>query len=171
MVIGGVPKYWTYIQQGLSTSETIERLLLDKDGYLYQEFEELYSSLFDDYKIWSGYQFENICIKHTNQIKCSLGISGIYMEVSCWYDKKNQIDLLIERADKSIHLCEIKYYDDKISSTRSIADSMDKKKSAFVKASLTKKSIIKTLISTYGTRSPSPNIDKNVTLEDLFVNI
>ncbi len=70
------------------------------------------------YKIWVGYAFESICIKHVEAIKMALGISGIYTETSSYFHKGNetterlQVDLVIDRAHRAINLYEIKFYND-----------------------------------------------------------
>lgn len=69
------------------------------------------------YRTWAGYSFESLCLKHIKGIIMGLGISGISIKASGWNYKptKNdssrgaQIDLVIERADNCINLCEIKY--------------------------------------------------------------
>jgi len=66
---------------------------------------------------WAGYAFEMLCLKHLSKIKEALGISGVLTNASGWLYRppKNsnergvQIDLLIDRADNCINLCEIKY--------------------------------------------------------------
>ena len=68
------------------------------------------------YTSWAGYAFENICLKHIHQIKKALGISGVYSTVSSFFKKGGegeagfQLDLLIDRQDQVINLCEIKFY-------------------------------------------------------------
>ena len=68
------------------------------------------------YKIWSGYAFENICLKHIPQIKKALEIGGIYSLSYSFYKKGTkeeqglQIDLLIDRNDQTINLFEVKFY-------------------------------------------------------------
>ena len=71
-------------------------------------------SVGSNWKIWSGLAFEAVCHKHIQQIKQALGISGIYTEISAWRGKTTtqgaQIDLLINRADQCINICEIKFH-------------------------------------------------------------
>ena len=73
---------------------------------------------------WSGYAFEQVCLHHTSQIKQALSIGGIISNIHSWscrpFTDKNgtswkggQIDLLIDRADEVISICEIKYVSDK----------------------------------------------------------
>src|SRR5688572_10839629 len=66
------------------------------------------------WKSWSGIAFERVCLKHILQIKKELGITNIYTEESAWrfHPKKGtgvQIDLLLDRKDFVINLCEMKY--------------------------------------------------------------
>lgn len=67
------------------------------------------------YHTWCGIAFERICLLHARQIKLSLGISGILSNLYSWYVKKNndhpgvQIDLIIDRADNVMNICEMKY--------------------------------------------------------------
>jgi uncharacterized protein len=82
--------------------------------YRVSSFMEVFKT--PQYKTWCGYAFENICLQHTNQIIASLGLSAIICKVSTFLFKGNkhqegfQIDLLIERADGIIHICEMKYH-------------------------------------------------------------
>ena len=66
---------------------------------------------------WEGQSFERLCILHVDQIKRALGISGIGCKVYSWrnranagHDKGAQIDLVIERQDGNVNLCEMKFY-------------------------------------------------------------
>jgi AAA+ ATPase superfamily predicted ATPase len=108
------------------------------------------------FKIWCGHSFENICLKHMPQIKKALGIQGIYtQEASWWYkgSKENegvQIDLLIDRADQCINICEMKFYNTVFEITKGYAAQLQKKKALFEQYTKTKKNIFITLITTYG---------------------
>lgn len=70
------------------------------------------------YNTWCGLAFERVCLLHTRQIKMALGISGIMANIFSWQIKKTdehpgvQIDLLIDRADNVIDVCEMKYASD-----------------------------------------------------------
>lgn len=69
-----------------------------------------------NYRIWCGYAFENLCLQHIDKIKNVLGLSKINCYTSSYLFKGNayedgfQIDLLIERADHVINVCEMKFY-------------------------------------------------------------
>lgn len=67
------------------------------------------------YNTWCGLAFEKVCLLHTRQIKAALGISGILANLFSWHVKKTdehqgvQIDLVIDRADNVVNVCEMKY--------------------------------------------------------------
>ena len=64
---------------------------------------------------WRGYAFEEVCFSHINQIRHALGISGVSTEVAKWVVQGNdeqqgsQIDMLLDRADNIVNICEIKF--------------------------------------------------------------
>ena len=65
--------------------------------------------------IWRGYAFENVCFNHIDQIKDTLGISGVITTSSAWSKRDDdeqgvQIDMLLNRNDNVINMCEIKYF-------------------------------------------------------------
>jgi hypothetical protein len=62
------------------------------------------------YKTWSGLVFETICLKHVDQIKKKLGVAKIYSINSGWHNDNAQVDLVIDRDDGIINLCEMKSY-------------------------------------------------------------
>lgn len=129
------------------------------------------------WKSWSGYAFENICLQHIDKIKTALGISGIHTNQFSFYAKTTetqqgtQIDLLIDRQDNAINLCEIKFYNDEFVITKAYADNLIQKKRTFRQLSKTKKQLLITLISTYGVtqNSHSLSLVNNVlVMDDLF---
>ncbi len=278
MAVGGVAKYLTYIERGDSSLQAISQLCFN--GPLFNEFEELYSSLFDyhmhhvnivtalakhqsgltkeeicnetgltsggglqnilneleasgfiipilnfgmkkkntrfrltdEYSLfylkwivhaksisssqvdetywikikntptayaWSGYAFENICMKHISHLKSSLGISGISTNESQWtYRPKKkgekqgtQIDLLIDRADNCINICEIKYVNGEFLITKDYAKKLMSKKELFIEKTDTKKSVLLTMITTYGVKKNEGEfgvVDFELTMNDLF---
>ena len=62
------------------------------------------------YKSWSGLAFETVCLKHIQQIKKALGVGKVYSVHSGWQNDKAQVDLVIDRDDGIINLCEMKFY-------------------------------------------------------------
>lgn len=253
MAIGGIPKYLTYVERGLSSLQIINKICFG--GPLTNEFEELYSSLFEHHKhhvaviralarsnqgltkteianiagmtpgggmnviiedleqsgfimlvpnldkvkknfryrlldeyslfylkwieraktaniggidanfwlnmgsssesrTWAGYAFEGICMKHIASIKEALGITGVLTSTSGWTyrpvkgssEKGIQIDLLIDRADNCMNLCEIKYSNNIFVISKSYDKELRQRKAIFVEKTGTKKSIFLPLL-------------------------
>jgi uncharacterized protein len=109
----------------------------------------------DAYKIWCGYAFENLCLRHADAILMALNISGIYTEISTYRHKSPetdeglQIDLLIDRADRAINLCEIKFYTDNYPLTDAYAEQLRQRREKFRHSTGTKKQLFNTLITTF----------------------
>ncbi len=273
MVMGGIPQYLSNILPGESATQAIDRLCFTKHGYLIDEFENLYSSLFDhssnhvivvkalaeknkgltrneiitensmssggrvssvleeleesgfinsyipfekkvkemvyrlsdEYSLfylkymgkrnitgkgtwlrmcqtqswtsWSGYAFEAICLKHVNQLKSVLGIDTILVNESIWRfiprkDKRGaQIDLLLDRDDRCINICEMKFSKDLFIITKKYAEELECKKSVFIEVTKPKKTIFLTMVTTFGTAKNqyyNKLIQNEVTMDDLF---
>ncbi len=105
---------------------------------------------------WSCYAFENICFDHIDKIKAALGIAGVHSNQYSFLAKANeetegtQIDLLIDRQDSVISLCEVKFYNDEWVLSKTDADNLRRKKSIFRHITGTKKQIFIVLITTFG---------------------
>ncbi len=126
---------------------------------------------------WSGYAFENICMMHISQIKKALGISGIYSTTSSWMFRGNdalpgaQIDMIIDRADQTINLCEAKFTRENFAVTKSYAAQLRMKKSVFSQATQTKKTIFTTLLTTFPALRNQHylgEVDSEITMDKLF---
>lgn len=254
MVMGGVPQYLKMIEKGESAMMAIDRICFTKDGFLNDEFKNLFNSLFDDaashmvvikalakkgkgltrneiidtcklksgggttqlleelnesgfieiytpygktakdsiYKLvdeyslfytkfiengklkgagswakysttsswisWSGFAFENICMKHIKQLKSALGIESVHTEHYTWrYTPKQiengvQIDLLIDRQDMCINLCEMKFSINEFEITKSYAKDLQAKIDVFREKSKTKKTIFLTMVTSKGVK-------------------
>lgn len=129
------------------------------------------------YKSWAGFAFESLCMRHGNKIKEALGISGIFSTESSFYFKGNksdagfQLDMLIDRADNSINICEMKFYGTEYSLSAKEADTLRKRREFFREKTKTKKYLINTLITTFGLKQNENSvgiIDKVVLIDDLF---
>ncbi|MCY7291401.1 MAG: ATP-binding protein, partial [Ferruginibacter sp.] len=129
------------------------------------------------YKSWAGFAFESVCIKHSYKIKKALGISGIFSTESSFYFKGNQadagfqIDMLIDRSDNSINICEMKFYGTAFEVSKKEAEALRKRREFFREKTKTKKYLITTLITTYGLKANENSvgiIDKVVVLDQLF---
>jgi len=109
---------------------------------------KLYNS--KSFTIWSGFSFETLCLKHVRQIKQGLGIQYIYSQNSSWKNEKSQIDLLIDRDDNIINMCEMKFYKSKYSISKKDASDFRNKVAEFRLKSKTKKNVFVTMITTFG---------------------
>ncbi len=114
-ISGFVLKYTSY--KGKS-KETLYRIY-DEYCLFYLQFmkpfkENSWQQLYQrqEYKTWYGYAFETICLKHSLEIKRALKIEGIASENYAWSNPKAQVDMVIDREDNWINLCEMKFYND-----------------------------------------------------------
>lgn len=140
--------------------------------------EHLWSNMIDsaERRTWSGYSFEQVCLHHIPQIKQKLGISGIQSDVCSWNtpatdgQKGGQIDLLIDRRDQIINLCEMKYSTQEYEITKRYNDEMQERKELFRSKTKTRKALHLTLVTTYGVKpnAYSGMIQSEVTMDDLF---
>lgn len=281
MTIGGIPHYLNHVKKNLSPSQNINQMCFTKDGMLFEEFQILFASLFDDspahieiiriiagarnginklelikkakltssggrftarlneleeagfiasftpqthkkkgtfyrvideftlfflnwiepatnqlklslnssnyweskmqthlWKIWSGYAFEAICFKHIEQIKKALGIHAIASEISSWRyvaqkinEEGVQIDLLIDRADGIINLCEMKYCEGDFTITKKIAENLEKKQHVYKSIMNIPKTVFLTMITPHGIRENDHSkrlVIDQVSLNDLY---
>ncbi|MEI6806737.1 MAG: ATP-binding protein [Myxococcaceae bacterium] len=123
------------------------------------------------YNAWAGYAFENLCFQHYPQIIKALELSVVATPKSSWSSKEAQIDLIIDRADKCINLCEIKFWDDEFVIDKDYAQVLNHKKQIFKSTTQTKKSLFTTLITTYGVKKDKNylnSVDSQLTLDALF---
>lgn len=281
MVTGGVPFYLTKIEPGLSASQIIESLAFSKTGFFLEEFDKLFSSLFDNsdeyitlvkllaenrygigqrklleklgkqavgakgtkmlndleqtgfimsfrplynvkrgtyYRLtdeytlfylkwiepiskgfakkslepnywqdiqttpewysWQGYAFESVCYKHLINIRRALALNPRALP-STWRfipkpgskSRGAQIDLLFDRTDDAITLCEIKYTDEPFTLTKDYVDNIIQKISVFKERTHTAKQIFIAFISANGVKNnyyADELINNTVTLSDLF---
>ena len=130
---------------------------------------------------WSGYAFERLCLQHMGQIKKAMGISGILSNVHSWACKPfidkdgqqwmgGQIDVLIDRSDGVISLCEMKYVTDRYSINADYEERLRKRASLLQKVTKTKKSIQHVFVTSYGIakNNYSDIVQKDIVLDDLF---
>lgn len=129
-------------------------------------------------RAWEGYAFERLCLEHLPQIKTALGISDVLTETYSWRCKANpdqgvfgsQIDLLIERKDRVINICEMKFSINEFVIDKAYDEKLRQKIADFSLLSKTRYSLRLTLVTTYGLKenSYSGRIASLVTLNDLF---
>ena len=105
------------------------------------------------YKIWTGFVFETICLKHINQLKSALKILGVRSASYSWRTDGAQIDLIIDRDDNIINICEMKFYNAEYVIDKKAETELRNKIAIFDNATNTKKNIQLTLITTYGVKA------------------
>lgn len=123
------------------------------------------------YKTWSGLSFETLCLKHIRQIKKALHIGGIYSTNSSWFNASAQIDLLIDRDDNVINLCEMKFYNAPYTIDKRTYLNLKNKRTEFRKDTITKKNTFIALITTYGineNKYSNEIVQNSLKIDDLF---
>ena len=126
---------------------------------------------------WSGYAFEQVCMAHVEQIRKALGISGVIANIAAWRSSANgsgegaQIDLVIDRGDHLINLCEMKYSVREFEIDKKYCEKLETKRQAFAEETKTKKTLHTTLVTTYGVKRNKYYyaVQSEVTMQDLFV--
>lgn len=129
-----------------------------------------------EYNSWCGLAFERLCLLHSRQIKTKLGISGIISsEYAWWTDQKDgkrgaQIDLLIDRNDGVINLCEMKYTKVPFQIDASYEANLLNKRARFIEATQTRKAVHITMVSSQGLErnAYADEIQSEVSGGDLF---
>ncbi|GHT66378.1 hypothetical protein AGMMS50239_27750 [Bacteroidia bacterium] len=137
---------------------------------------DYWSSLIDNtaHKAWAGYSFELLCQTHISQIKKALSIGGVVSYISGWRSKEvetgAQIDLLIDRNDNIINLCEMKYSNKEFVISKDYDTKLRNKRGAFIEETKTRKTVHITMITTFGVKHNEywGNIQSEVTMADLF---
>jgi len=128
---------------------------------------------------WSGTAFEGVCLKNVDRIKQALGIAGVSTTQSCWCYLPRpgdpgpgaQIDLVIDRADRTINLCEIKFGRGELEITAALRADLERKKAVFREQTGTRSLLLTTLITAEGVRQGMNYhgvIDQELTLDCLF---
>lgn len=125
---------------------------------------------------WRGYAFENVCFTHIDQIKKALEILGVISSSSAWSKKGGdedgaQIDLLIQRNDNVINMCEIKFTSDDFIVDKNYYRVLLSRPNQIRKLVSPKISILSTLITTFGLKQNeySSAFTNVVTMDDLFI--
>ena len=132
-----------------------------------------------DVAVWQGLTFELVALMHIQHVKQRLGITGMLTRESAWRSKqgidrdgqtKAQIDLVIDRADRQIHLCEMKFSQEEYVISREYEQKLRNKMSIFREETKTTKPLSITFITTYGVKRNihSGIVSAQVVLEDLF---
>ena len=107
----------------------------------------------------------------------ALGISGISANVHSWTTKANdfhkgaQIDLLIDRTDNCINICEIKFNSEEFSIDKKYDTELSSKISIFKEVSKTRKNVFLTMITANGLKRNqySSRVAAEIDAEKLFL--
>lgn len=127
---------------------------------------------------WQGFSFELVCLLHLDQIKKKLGISGILTSDSSWRytptkeenTKGAQIDLLIDRGDRVINLCEMKFSVKPYRITENYEETLRNRMGIFQEQTQTSKTLVHTFVTMFGVADGAYRsiVNSEVTMGDLF---
>ena len=126
------------------------------------------------YHSWTGRAFELVCLLHVRQMKAALGIAGVQTEECAWRSKESepgaQIDLLINRRDGVINVCEMKYSERAFTIDAACERNLRNKLAAFAEEAAPDKALHLTLVTMNGvTRNAHAGIVvSEITADDLF---
>lgn len=135
----------------------------------------------NSYNAWVGVAFERLCLWHERELKVALGISGMSSNVCAWSyipsasEKSEgavggQIDMMIDRKDGVINVCEMKFYKEPFVVTKEYADKVRTRNAIFRDQENCRKALVNTLVTTYGLvrGKHSEVFEKVITMEDLL---
>ena len=177
----------SYVQYGNKNKQTLYRLA---DFYTLFYFryvennhtrdEQYWQHHFMDRGVesWEGFTFEEVCLRHLPHIKQGLGISGMATESSAWRfvpakddeRKGAQIDLVIKRADKIIHLVEMKFSERPFVITKDYEEKLKSRKNLFMEITKLRRGPVHTFITPMGVARGQHTslIHSELTAKDLF---
>lgn len=126
---------------------------------------------------WRGLAFERLCLLHLSQVRRALGVGSIHVEAYGWsfkgdetYPDGVQIDLVLERADNVINICEMKYSANVYAIDKAYDSVLGRKIATFAGVTGTRKAIHLTLVTANGLlrNQYSGRVQSEVVLADLF---
>ncbi|MBN1674864.1 MAG: AAA family ATPase [Kiritimatiellae bacterium] len=128
---------------------------------------------------WAGCAFEDLCLKNIHRIKHELGISGVSTTESTWScpsdpasgERGAQVDLVIDRADRTVNLCEIKFLRGELELTADDKEALDRRKRAFSMHAGKSVLVLTTLITSQGVKKNRHyygTVDSDLTADCLF---
>jgi len=123
------------------------------------------------WRAWSGYAFEGVCVKHAQRLKRALGIEAVETLESAWKSPGAQVDLLVDRKDQTINLCELKFSEGEFVIDKRYAAELKAKRDVFRRETKTKKAVLLTFVTTHGVRDNEHRrelVDKELTMDALF---
>jgi len=125
---------------------------------------------------WLGLAFEDSVFNHIEQVKRALGIAGVVSRESAWSVRGDnsgngmQIDLVIDRDDRVINICEMKFCRNEFSVDSEYARKIQERIETTQQFTGQKRTVVSVLITTYGLKRNeySGRFQKVITMEDLF---
>lgn len=123
---------------------------------------------------WEGHAFELVCLLHADQLKAALGISGVSCSAVAWRSQKSdpgaQVDLVLDRADGIMNLCEMKFSREPYEISKSYDAALRHKVTAYAAETGTRKALHTTLVSPFGVKRNAywNSIQAEITADDLF---
>jgi hypothetical protein len=131
------------------------------------------------YEAWCGYAFESICFKHLDAVRRAIGIADVETQAASWRfvprsgtdEEGAQIDLLLDRADRCMNICEIKFSDKPFVITKSYAETLERKLRVFRQRMGQPRTLFLTMITPHGVvqnRYSEDLVTNQVLLNDLF---
>lgn len=123
-----------------------------------------------EYTSWCGYAFETICLKHVSELKKALKCDQIESKNYSWSNDKAQVDLVIDRSDGIVNLCELKFYNDEFTVSADYAMKLRNKETQFRTSTGTKKGLYTTMVTTWGVKGTHSVglVAESVTMGALF---
>jgi len=148
--------YYSFVDGNMNKDKNYWQNMLDKGKML----------------AWQGFSFELLCFLHLHQIKTALGITGVTTKSTTWRskDRSAQIDLVIERTDRVINLCEIKFSQNEYKLSSQYADTIRRRAAIFAADTGTQYTLSNTFITTYGILNGKGQsvVGNEIVLDDLF---
>ena len=130
---------------------------------------------------WEGFTFEEVCLRHLPHIKQGLGIAGMATEASAWRfvprkgDERNgtQVDLVIKRADKMVHLVEMKFAETPFVISKDYEQLLRQRKALFMESTGISRGVVHTFITPMGVANGAHSslVHSQLTAEALFASL
>ena len=175
-----------YVYQGIKRSNAIFQLM-DNYTLFYYKFLHNHADVGENYwsvnvntpvrNAWEGLAFERVCFEHVRQIKQALGISGVSTRVYSWrvkddpvYGEGTQVDMVIDRSDQVVNLCEMKFSTKEYAIEKTDDESLRHKAGRFREAQKSRMAIHLTLITPFGVKQNmyQYSVQNVITADDLF---
>lgn len=131
------------------------------------------------HNVWAGLAFERVCLQHIEQMKRAIGFSAVISSAHSWRyvptdksEKGVQIDLLIDRKDDVINLCEMKYSKSPYALTAQEEMNLQNRIATFIRETQTRKAVHLTMVTSFGlvNNAYANEIQAQVTMDDLFIS-